>query len=162
MARDYSAGNPYPQCIPSTCKEIVRAAVSWAGPLANGSTFTISASNPASSIVSITAGFTFCDFTTIRAEWLMRSTTALETPSTSDSRRVRVFEQAAHVIPPMERVKAAGSSSLVGSFEFFGTPWTPSEIGTSVMALTCVLPDWQSKHWVTCFLCLAANRLEVL
>ena len=92
----------------------------------------------------------------------MRSTTALETPSTSDSRRVRVFEQAAHVIPPIERVKATGSSSLVGSFEFFGTPWTPSEIGTSVMALTCVLPDWQNEHWATCFLCSAAYRLEVL
>jgi hypothetical protein len=50
----------------------------------------------------------------------MRSTTVSETPSTSDNRRVRVLEQAAHVIPPIERDRVMGPCSSAGDSETSG------------------------------------------
>lgn len=120
-------GNSYWQYIPSTFKEMVREVVSWVGVLTIGSVLTTSASNPASSTVSTTTGVNSCESATIRAEWPMRSTTTSETPSTSDKRRVRVFEQAAQVIPPIERDRTTGPCSSAGDPETSGTF---SEIGS--------------------------------
>ena len=138
---------------------MVLVAVSRVATLSVGSTFTTSASNPASSIVSTTMGVNFCDSTTTRAEWPMRSTTTSETPFTSDNKRVMVLEQAAHVIPPTESNRVAGPCSSTGAF---GTSCVSLRIGNSTMTWLCFWPGWRGEHWATYFFCLVVKGFDTL
>ena len=89
----------------------------------------------------------------------MRSTTTSETPSTSDNRRVRVLEQAAHVIPPIERDRATGPCSSAGDSETSGSFSVDGGQGT---AWGCASSDWHNEHWAMCLLRLAESEFKML
>lgn len=106
------------QNIPSTRRDIVLVLLDCCTRRSEVfSSLTISASNPASSMVSSTSSETFCRSTVTFAEWPIRSTTTFKTPSISETNLVIVLEHDAQVIPPIDNKMRNGPSLIEGEVD---------------------------------------------